>query len=138
MSSAAILEATAGNSVAEAVSWFQAMLDDPACAAAYAKAKAELDAAIQVACPWSACVHDVSATTGKILGGMGPVACPCDLLPGSRSRRVDGLPKPSVPVKNRGRHGSRRQRSVARRAEATAFLGDLARDYGCEVPAVRL
>lgn len=98
-------------------SWIDDLIAEcgPEFAAAVEAELAELQAADRVMCAWGWCVQEVSSTTGKILGAVGPMACPCDLLPGWRSAYPAGLPKPPVPVKARGRHGSRRQRSVARR-----------------------
>lgn len=90
-------------------------MNDPGFQSALEEVRAELDAATQVPCAWGYCVNDVSATTGKLLGGFGAVCCPCDMLPGWRSSYPEGLPKPAAPVKARGRHGSKVQRSAARR-----------------------
>lgn len=70
--------------------------------------------AIVTLCAWGYCTVETSSTTGKVIGGMGPVECPCDHLPGWKSQYAAGQPKPAVPVKARGRHGSRVQRSRRR------------------------
>lgn len=95
--------------------WATTVLTDAQVRAACEARRAEIAAATQVRCAWVACVIDVSATTGKILGGFGVVCCPCNLLPGRRSPYPAGLPKPAAPVKSRGRHGSKVQRAAARR-----------------------
>src|SRR5690349_2459141 len=86
---------------------------DPEFVAAYEKEKARLDSATRVSCHFGHCFHDVD-TTGHILGGMGPVMCPCDHLPGWKAPRPAGQARPAAPVKARGRHGSRVARSRLR------------------------
>lgn len=99
--------------------WLEDLLADmsPAERAAIDAERRELDEALRVPCAWGLCTQEVSRATGKILGGMGPVGCPCDLLPGWRSKYPAGTPKPAAPVKARGRHGSRRQRAITRRRD---------------------
>lgn len=78
----------------------------------------ELDA---VSCPWGNCSIEVAVDNGKIWGSFGPVSCPCGDLPGWRAERVEEMGKPGVPVKVRGRHGSRVQRA-SRRHRLPAWL----------------
>jgi len=64
-------------------------------------------------CGWRTCT--VYTADGKITGGIGDPLCGCDNLPGWNSPYPAGTPKPQAPVKARGRHGSRVQRSTGRR-----------------------
>lgn len=105
-------------------------MKDPAFARHYNEAKARLDRAEPVLCAWRNCVHDVDPEDGKIIGGMGPIACPCDHLPGWKSDRVEGQARPAAPVKARGRHGSRVQRSRKRHT-----LGSWMDAFGGWLPA---
>lgn len=82
---------------------------------------------VSVLCAWGNCVYFVYR--GRIDGGFGPIACPCDHLPGWRSDRVQGQAKPRVPALNRGRNGSRNARS-ARRHRLPAYLLRLGADRG--------
>ena len=66
-------------------------------------------------CSWRTCT--VYVADGEITGGMGDPLCGCDNLPGWKSPYPAGTPKPQAPVKARGRHGSRVQRSARRRIE---------------------
>lgn len=76
-----------------------------------------------VLCPWGQCTFWVYKGTRKVDGGCGPVGCPCDLLPGWNSPTVDGFSKPRMPVKARGRHGSRVQRSKRRQRDVITVDG---------------
>lgn len=69
---------------------------------------------IEIACPWGNCSNSYDPLTREIWAGMGPVGCPCESLPGWRSPHPEGRPRPAVPAKPRGRHGSRVQRSRRR------------------------
>lgn len=86
----------------------------PAQRAEYVAVEAALDRALPVICAWGNCTHMVDPTTNRIVSGGGPVACPCDHLPGWRSRHPEGQSKPRVPAKATGRHGSRVHRSAHR------------------------
>lgn len=91
--------------------WFR---DTPDNRRLLAQARARLDRAVAVDCAWGWCSNDVDPLDGVILGGMGPVMCPCEKVPGGNSRYVAGRAKPQTPVKVAGRHGSRVQRSNRR------------------------
>lgn len=82
--------------------------------AEYAAWEAALDRSEPVRCGWGNCTHQVDPVSNRIVSGGGPVACPCDHLPGWRSRYPEGQSKPSVPAKAVGRHGSRVHRATAR------------------------
>ena len=97
------------------MSWLD-MLDDPEVKRAYDEAAARMDRSIEVLCAWGTCTHFLDPADGKIHSGWGDPFCGCDNLPGWRSTRAEGLPKPAAPAKVRGRHGSRVQRSRHRRA----------------------
>lgn len=79
------------------------------------------DWSIGVRCPWGNCTIDLCGQCGAQAGGVGPMGCLCDLTKGWRAKRVDNMGKPSVPVKAKGRHGSRVQRSRHRKAPAIAL-----------------
>lgn len=64
-------------------------------------------------CGWRRC--ELQILDGQVIGGVGEILCGCDNLPGWNSLYPSGMPKPQAPVKARGRHGSRIQRSTARR-----------------------
>lgn len=96
---------------------------------AYAEAAAQLEREIPVVCGWGTCVHWYDPMKGEITGGFGSPLCGCDNLPGWKSRHPEGLPKPAAAVKARGRHGSRVQRSKARRREWVQFV----KEFGGEV-----
>lgn len=78
-------------------------------------------------CGWRTCT--VYVADGKITGGVGDPLCGCDNLPGWNSDHPAGTPMPQAPVKARGRHGSRVQRSTARRVEWRRMVAE----YGSEV-----
>lgn len=67
----------------------------------------------ETVCPWGWCVIYLDPA-GRIASGTGPMLCPCDHSPGWSANRVEQMGKPRVPVKARGRHGSRVQRSARR------------------------
>lgn len=79
-------------------------------------------------CNWGPCLVEQNPD-GTDSIWMGPVGCPCDNLPSWRKHHLEQMHKPSLPVKARGRHGSRVQRSKHRkqhvvRLEGGAFLMD--------------
>lgn len=78
------------------------------------RARTRLDRSIRVPCHWGYCIHHVDPDTNTIHSGFGPMACPCDHSKGWRSPYVEGQARPHVPVKVKGRHGSRRQRAIHR------------------------
>lgn len=82
--------------------------------AEYDALEAAVDRALPVICAWGNCTHLVDPMTNRIVSGSGPVACPCDHLPGWRSRYPEGQSRPRVPAKRVGRHGSRVSRSAHR------------------------
>ena len=84
-----------------------------------ARARREMDGAVEVPCAWGYCVHWVY--NGRIVGGAGPVLCPCDHLPGWRSNRVQGQAKPRVRAKAAGPRRDRIERSI-RRHELPSWL----------------
>ena len=88
--------------------------DGPEMEQAMSEARAQLERCVRVPCAWNLCVHEVDPLDNKIIGGMGPVMCPCDHLKGWRSPYVAGQAKPRVPAKTGGRNGSRVQRSRRR------------------------
>ena len=102
------------------------MRSDPRMAAALERARTRADRAIVMACAWGWCSNEFDPVDGVILGGFGPVACPCENLPGWRSERPAGRAKPQVPVKATGRHGSRVQRSMKRHALPDWDIDDFA------------
>jgi len=55
------------------------LLTDPEAQASYDRARAELDKAWEVVCPYRYCVWWVSPDSNvrEELGGVGPVDCPC-------------------------------------------------------------
>lgn len=112
-----VIESMVGLAVEEAADrliatgWFR---DTPEIRRMLAEARAQLGRAVAVDCAWGWCSNDVDPFDGVILGGAGPVMCPCENLPGWKSQYVAGRPKPPVPVKAAGRHGSRVQRSARR------------------------
>lgn len=84
--------------------------------AALERARARAERAIDMPCPWGWCINEYDPVDRVILGGFGPMACPCENLPGWRCEQPAGRAKPQAPVKARGRHGSRVQRSTVRHA----------------------
>lgn len=92
-----------------------------------------IDRSLAVSCAWGTCTHIYDPVEKYLHGGWGDALCGCENLPGWRSRHPDGLPKPSVPVKAKGRHGSRVQRSRARRREWRQMVEDCER-YDRENP----
>lgn len=100
-------------------------LTDPVMLQALADARARRDRAVTYTCAWGTCVAEFDPVERRITGGYGQAFCGCECLPGWRARHPEGRPKPSVPVKARGRHGSRVQRSRARRREWLSLMRDL-------------
>ncbi|KQP62999.1 hypothetical protein [Nocardioides sp. Leaf285] len=84
----------------------------------------QTDPFIVTRCAFGHCTNLVDPASGRIHSGFGPMACPCDHVPGWRSPYPAGQAKPHVPVKATGRHGSRRQRA-ARRTHRASDYGDL-------------
>ena len=97
-------------------------LTDPLIIQALADARARRDRLIEIRCAWGTCVELYDPVERVSTGGWGRSLCGCDNLPGWRSRHPEGKPKPAAAVKVRGRHGSRIQRSRARRREWLALL----------------
>ncbi len=91
---------------------------DPGMALSFAIASAAANRSVAaptyVWCGWRRC--ELQVLDGQVIGGIGEILCGCDNLPGWNSPYLAGMPKPQVPAKARGRHGSRIQRSNARRA----------------------
>lgn len=81
--------------------------DTPEFHAAVAEARARLDRAVQVECAFGNCVMDVDPVDGRVFGGMGPIGCGCESLPGWKSPYVDGKPMLGWAAKPVGRHGGR-------------------------------
>lgn len=94
--------------------------------AALERARARYERSMSVPCAWGWCSNDVDPLDGTVISGMGPVECPCENLPGWRSERMAGRAKPQMPVKARGRHGSRVQRSTKRHVLPNYDLDDFA------------
>jgi len=98
-------------------------MDVPELARAYSEARARYERAVARLCPFGNCEVLVDPIDRTVQGGMGPVGCGCDNLPGWRSRYYDGLPKPGWQAKPVGRHGGRiaasRRKHAAWRREAT-------------------
>lgn len=80
------------------------------------EAHARLAREVQVACQYGNCTQFVDSLTGRITGGIGPMGCPCDLTPGWRSARIQGMGKPHPPVLPKGRHAGRVIRARRRHA----------------------
>lgn len=99
-------------------------MKNPEYAKAYREAEERLARSVMVPCHFGYCVHEVDPLTNRIGGGFGPMACPCDHSKGWRSPYVAGQARPHVPVKARGRHGSRRQRARARQQQMPDY-GDM-------------
>lgn len=83
-----------------------------------------------VTCHYGWCTH-VLDERGRIDYGFGPVACPCDHVPGWKSRYPEGQSRPAVPARAKGRHGSRVQRSK-RRHKTPSYLPT----FGGPLPAI--
>jgi hypothetical protein len=66
-------------------------------------------------CNWGWCVEWIDPDTGLADSGFGPVGCPCDHVKGWQRTRPEGKPMPSLPMKVKGRHGSRVQRAQQRK-----------------------
>lgn len=81
-----------------------------------ARARARAERAVHVRCAWGWCLVEVDPLDGTAESFFGPVECPCENLPGWNASRMEQRPKPQVPVKGTGRHGSRVQRSTQRHA----------------------
>lgn len=94
--------------------------------AALAHARARAERAVHVRCAWGWCLVEVDPLDGTSESFFGPVDCPCEHLPGWRAARMEQRPKPQVPVKRRGRHGSRVQRSTHRHALPNYDIDDFA------------
>lgn len=88
---------------------------------------ADVRPTVDYTCGWGTC--SIWTEGGKVAGGVGDPLCGCDNLPGWNSPYPAGTPKPQAPVKARGRHGSRVQRSTARRVEWRRMVAE----YGTEV-----
>lgn len=121
-------EAAVDAAAASAGTTLSGMFGDgsPLYLAALERARARYARAVSVPCPWGWCSNDVDPLDGTVIGGFGPVECPCENLPGWRSERMAGRAKPQVPAKGRGRHGSRVQRSTARHALPDYDIDDFA------------
>lgn len=78
---------------------------------------------IKVVCGWGRCANYY--TPGKDMWGWGAMGCPCDTAPGWRSKSPYGLPQPQMPVKIKGRHGSRVQRSHRRKDKWEQYYLDI-------------
>lgn len=89
-----------------------------------------MDRSIDVTCAWGTCNHIYDPVAKHLVGGWGDVFCGCENLPGWRARHPEGLPKPSVPIKAKGRHGSRIQRSRRRKQEWLDWRKQVAYDIG--------
>ncbi len=81
------------------------------------EARAMLSRSTAALCGWRRCTILIDPVDGKAHPLFGDPLCGCDNLPGWDSPYPAGQPKPQAPVKARGRHGSRIQRSTARRVE---------------------
>lgn len=103
--------------------WFR---DTPKMRALLEEARARLDRAVAVPCAWGWCTNDYDPVDRMIIGGVGPMECPCDNLSGWNAKRPEGRARPQAPVKARGRHGSRVQRSTARRDLPNYDIDDFA------------
>lgn len=68
------------------------------------------DTNLRVLCPYGRCSVDVCADCTRIMGGMGPLGCPCDLTRGWNRKYVASMGKPHPPVKAKGRHYDRIRR----------------------------
>ena len=97
----------------------------PEFAKAYREAGERYERAVRVPCPFGRCFCEIDPLDGRIFGGVGDSLCGCDNLPGWRSSRYEGLPKPGWTGKARGRHGSRVQRSKHRRREWQQMVSDV-------------
>lgn len=100
------------------------MRDTPQMRALIEQERIRYERSVPVPCAWGWCTNDVDPVDGTVLSGFGPVECPCENLPGWRASRVAGRAKPQVPVKVRGRHGSRVQRSSSRHMLAEYDIDD--------------
>lgn len=65
----------------------------------------------QVRCNYGNCVNDVDPN-GRIVGGMGPVMCPCDMTRGWNRKYPDQQGKPHPPIKSRSPKVLRRRREA--------------------------
>lgn len=81
---------------------------------AYSKAYQDFHAngIVDEMCSWGWCVNEVCKECNMVVGGMGIAACPHDMMHGWRSSYVEGMPKAHPPVKAKGRHRTRIQRSA--------------------------
>ncbi|KQO98386.1 hypothetical protein [Leifsonia sp. Leaf264] len=86
-----------------------------------AQLRADRDRATRILCAWGNCTDEV--LDGKVTGGWGQIACPCDHVPGWSAVHPAGRAKPSMPVKAVGRHGSRVQRARRRKSTITFHNG---------------
>ena len=97
------------------------------------EARQRFDRAVAVPCPFGNCTLHLDPVDGTVHSSFGPVGCGCDILPGGSSPYYDQRPKRGWAGKARGRHGSRVQRSRARRARVARRWADL--DFTVDVGA---
>lgn len=71
---------------------------------------------VGVVCAWGTCIDEYDPVERRIVFGFGVAGCPCDNMAGWNARHPAGKPKPGVPVRAKGRHGSRAQRAWVRHA----------------------
>lgn len=69
---------------------------------------------IAVPCAYGNCTIEVCLTDHLIMGAFGPVDCPCENTPGWKATRIEQMGKPHPPVKAKGRHKGRIERSRRR------------------------
>lgn len=84
----------------------------------------EQEVEVWVRCPYGNC--GACLVNGLIDTAVGPIGCPCDLTPGWKSKRLDGMGKPHPPVLPKGRHRSRVIRA-RKRHELPEWIGTLTR-----------
>lgn len=92
---------------------------------AYAQAQARSERQVDRRCPFGNCWTWIDPLDRTVVGGVGPVGCGCDSLPGWRSKYYEGLPKPGWAAKPVGRHGGKIAASRRKHARHARWLADL-------------
>lgn len=80
--------------------------------------------AVQTPCSFGCCM-DLITPDRQIIGGWGPIGCPCGSGSGGKSSHPEQRARPRVSVLPRGRNGGRIQRSIKRDKERKANLAYL-------------